>query len=306
MMMNVRFTVLVVFALGVVAACSKSDEHAADQIEDVAVDATPDLVADTSMPDASPDATVGADASDAGVSDAAVDSGADSGMSDIVAQRRIALAGGTFSMGCDACDPDEAPLHDVVLGAYEIDAYETSQAMYAACVEAGDCTAPSDGFDPTNTPDLPVVHVTWAQADAYCTWAGGRLPTEAEWENACNSGTNQAFPWGDDDATCELAQTLACDTPAGVLPVDALPDGATDEGVRNMSGNVWEWTADWYAEDAYAAHTLNDPTGPANGSSRTYRGGSSGNDASLARCQNRADTYSIDVGGSGLGFRCVY
>lgn len=225
---------------------------------------------------------------------------------------RVAIAAGTFAMGCEqdtACDPDETPVHDVMLSAFSIDRTEVSRASFQLCIDDGDCTTPAMGFElDGGKADLPVTAVTFAQAVAYCTWAGGRLPTEAEWERACTGGDARTFPWGDEDATCDLANTAGC-APGGAngeMIVDSLEAGATPEGALHMAGNVWEWTADWYDELAYAAHSPTDPTGPATGMSRVYRGGSSGNDPSLARCRNRASTYNPAVGGSGLGFRCAY
>ncbi len=233
--------------------------------------------------------------------------GADEGASDSGGgpATAVAIAGGAFIMGCDDCDPDEAPEHEVILTAFSIDRTEVSQAAYQVCVDAGDCTAPADNFDPVGTPDLPVVSVAWQQAVDYCTWAGGRLPTEAEWERACAGPVGTKYPTGDDEPTCEQAHVDGC-TPDGRIAVDSLPNSASAEGAEQMTGNAWEYTADWYAGDAYANHAAMDPTGPTNGERRTVRGGSSGNQLTLGRCSNRSDAYNPEVGGSGVGFRCVY
>jgi formylglycine-generating enzyme required for sulfatase activity len=132
--------------------------------------------------------------------------------------------------------------------------------------------------------DHPVVHVSWRDAIAYCRWTGTRLPTEAEWERAARGGREgEAFPWGDDlepggEHRMNVFQGSFPDSNTGgdgflgTAPVDAFP--ANDLGLHNMTGNVWEWCADWFAVDAYAEHDASNPHGPAHGEQRVQRGGS--------------------------------
>jgi formylglycine-generating enzyme required for sulfatase activity len=217
---------------------------------------------------------------------------------------------GPFTMGCDDCGDDispgtdERPAHEVTLSGFDIDVTEVSQSAYAACVAAAACSEPSANYDPEGTPTLPVRNMTWDQAVAFCDWGGKRLPTEAEWEKAARGTDGRLYPWGEgDEDNCERANTDACD--GVVLPVGSLAAGASPYGALDMAGNLWEWTHDYYAADAYADHDRPDPQGPAEGTSRVYRGGSYGNLPTLARVTNRADTYNPAVGGSGLGFRCA-
>ena len=193
---------------------------------------------------------------------------------------------GTFTMGSNNVD-NEKPAREVYLDAYWIDKYEVSNAQYALCVEAGECTKPRSSSSYTRYnyygnptyDNYPVINVDWEQASAYCAWAGGRLPSEAEWEKAARGPNGNKYPWGNESLSCDLANynqgtyenSKYC--VGDTSEVGSYPEGASYYGAMDMAGNVWEWVNDWYA-NTYDAHQLNNPPGPSSGTSRVLRGGS--------------------------------
>ena len=231
----------------------------------------------------------------------------------------IFIPAGDFLMGSAGTDPDadadEQPRHVVYLDEFWIDQVEVSNHNYRQCVEAGACSPPQLGSGLFSGEDLPVVGVNWEQAAGYCAWAGARLPTEAEWEKAARGVDGRLFPWGDEfdgallnycDANC-VADWRDFDTDDGyryTAPVGSYPAGASPYGVLDMSGNVWEWTADWYAADAYARSIYKNPIGPETGLQRVIRGGS----WFYPRQSLRVARRHKDVPNSGydnIGFRCA-
>jgi formylglycine-generating enzyme required for sulfatase activity len=132
--------------------------------------------------------------------------------------------------------------------------------------------------------DHPVVHVSWGDAVAYCSWAGVRLPSEAEWEYAARGGLDQKrYPWGDEltpggHHRCNIWQgdfprRNTCDDGYyGTAPVDAF--GPNGYGLYNVSGNAWEWCSDWFSPAYYRISARDNPTGPPDGTHRVIRGGS--------------------------------
>lgn len=138
--------------------------------------------------------------------------------------------------------------------------------------------------DLTNLADHPVTHVSWHDAMAYAAWAGGRLPTEAEWESAGRGGLDQKrYPWGDASPTdkhrCNIwrgtfpHENTATDGFAATCPVDAFKPNRI--GLYNMIGNTWEWTADWFSRDFHALSGIHrNPKGPPIGEGKVLKGGS--------------------------------
>ena len=211
------------------------------------------------------------------------------------------IPGGWFIMGSDDCGdtpydeegpPSEKPEHIVYLDSYFIDIYEVTNGEYKVCVDAGVCTPPVNEQYATpcataeqryNDParaNHPVMCVYWEQAMDYCTWAGKRLPTEAEWEKAARgSADERIYPWGDGlDEECIKANVYypppSSPCPGDTTEVGTHPDGASPYGVMDMAGNVEEWVNDWYAADYYSISPSINPTGPASGTEKVFRGGS--------------------------------
>jgi len=218
----------------------------------------------------------------------------------------VSVPEAAFSMGCNTqvdsnCEDDEKPLHVVTLGAFEIDRTEVTQDEYTACVEAHSCSAPSCEWDCTAT-ELPAACIAWAQAKAYCAWAGKRLPTEAEWEKAARGTDGRKYPWGNDAADCARVNMSGC----GDHPEDvgSHPSGASPYGALDMAGNVVEMVADWYAAAYYATSPATDPKGPTSGSRYVGRGGGYRSEAVWQRASVR-DWYDLSDASKPLGFRCA-
>jgi formylglycine-generating enzyme required for sulfatase activity len=137
----------------------------------------------------------------------------------------------------------------VELPSFQIDKYETTVAQYRMFAEETGHPEPRGAFS-DETADYPVANVTWEDAQAYCEWAGKRLPTEAEWEKAARGTEGFAYPWGD-EWDSELANTRESGI-GGVKPVGSFPEGTSPYGVHDMAGNVWEWVEDWATSEQEA------------------------------------------------------
>lgn len=255
----------------------------------------------------------------------------------------VRIDGGKFAMGADDGMPFEGPVHEVEVGAFLIDKREVTVAEFARFIEATGYQTEADKFgwsgafsltdkawmkvDGANwrypegpearpaDPNEPVTQVSWNDAAAYASWAGKRLPTEAEWELAARGGlAGMTYAWGD-----ELRP--------GGKPVanwwqGEFPDDNTDEdgyrmratvgsfapngyGLYDVAGNVWEWVADRYDPAYYETSPLKDPKGPPNGEERVIRGGSwmcAENFCSNYRVAARSQS-TPDSGLNNLGFR---
>ncbi|MBE0669339.1 MAG: SUMF1/EgtB/PvdO family nonheme iron enzyme [Anaerolineales bacterium] len=242
---------------------------------------------------------------------------------------QLFVPAGTFFMGgMDVYrESDELPAREVKLDAFWIDQVEVTNGMYNLCVQAGTCRPPaklsSDNrdvyFGNPEFQDYPVVHVAWYDANAYCQWAGRRLPTEAEWERAARGDDKRNFPWGDEPPNQFNSNSI--NLVGDTTRVGSYAEGASPFGALDMAGNVWEWVADRYRPDYYGKAPSENPTGPADNevfsTLRVIRGGSFQDDWVILRLANRSflegpnpsaqptDGAYYGKSSAKIGFRCA-
>jgi len=221
-------------------------------------------------------------------------------------------------MGAQAADPeadnydvaaqeDEGPVRRVHVDGFWIMRYEVSAVAFELCVDAGACQASAVSVGGMSTrgraDDRPINAITWDGARALCVYLGGRLPTEAQWEYAARGPDSRVYPWGEAPPCVSYNEPALC----GGVGVAAVSD------VRNrgpfatmaLAGNLWEWTADYYAADTYASGDDHNPRGPDHGARRVQRGG--GWTATNPEDLRSAGRGSMDPNAqmSDVGVRCV-
>jgi len=230
------------------------------------------------------------------------------------------IPGATFQMGSSTLDPqaeeNESPEHEVTLEEFYIYTHEVTNQMYEACVTAGECiginvqeTGTTTHYGSPDDGEYPVVGVDWVMARDYCIWAGSRLPTEAEWELASRGPESLIYPWGEEEPTCDRINMSGCLIPPDTQPVGNYLMGNSPDGVWDMSGNVWEWVHDWYAEDYYSKSPSNNPIGPLEPADpenplRAIRGGGLNSDPARMRSATRMGLNPYRPF-TDVGIRCV-
>ena len=211
---------------------------------------------------------------------------------------------GSFVMGSNDEEKvaliDEKPQHTVTLDGYWIYKNDVTVAQYQAYCQATGTAMPKDAPFWGWKKDHPMVMVTWTEARAYAQWAGGHLPSEAQWEKAARGTDGRSYPWGNawDEDKCNTLQPYT--TPVGSYPANASPYGCLD-----MAGNVWQWCEDRYRFDYYKTAPATNPTGAQTGDSHVMRGGSWKNGTpGYFRCACRNQIY-FAYRLESLSFRCV-
>jgi formylglycine-generating enzyme required for sulfatase activity len=258
------------------------------------------------------------------------------------------ISAGEFLMGTPAGSdglPDEHPERSVFLSGFYIDRYEVTNEDYLTFMALANHRQPEnrnaastlwiDGRPVPGIERHPVVNVSWTDAEAYCRWAGKRLPTEAEWEKASRGTDGRRYPWGNqwdmslaNSASYWAGRTVEFDSGAdweafwvkgegariakekGVkgevltMPVGSFPAATSAYGLFDMAGNASEWVQDWYDPNYYKSAPLTDPLGPDRGAIKSMRGGSWLKPAVSLRTTDR-DWGTMDSRPSGTGFRCA-
>jgi iron(II)-dependent oxidoreductase len=210
---------------------------------------------------------------------------------DPYAPEMVLIPAGEFLMGSDKrvdsrTHRDEMPQRRVYLSAYKISRYPITNGQYKVFLDATGYIAPyhwQDGKIPLAKINHPVVYVNWDDAQRYCEWLSKirdhtyRLPTEAEWEKAARGTDGRIYPWGNQTPDAKLlnyyAEALRKDITMDTVPVDSYPPGVN--GLYDIIGNIWEWTADWYLYDYYTNSPASNPKGPESGLHRVLRGSGS-------------------------------
>ena len=222
------------------------------------------------------------------------------------AAKLVEVTAGTFQMGCVPrdvlCQSDELPRHAVRLTrSFWMLATEVTIAQFREYVADTRRQLPSQ--PKWASPAHPIVNITWPEAAAFCTWLGGRLPTEAEWERAARLGASET-PWTTGavfaSGAANSQSTSGRDAWMNSSPVGAFP---ATSGFQDLAGNVWEWNADWYSKQLSEVEAA-DPKGPLSGLLRVVRGGSWNTPPPSLRTSER-DGLTPDLRYEDVGFRCV-
>ncbi len=239
----------------------------------------------------------------------------------------IKIPEGEFLMGANDGPRNERPEHAVYLDSYYIDQFEVTMERYQFFLDETYHDLPplwDDGAALEEAKDRPAVGMAWASAKTYCEWAGKRLPTEAEWEKAARGTDGRRYPWGHMQPFVDIARynlgttgwviyptTLASVTSgtSGMSIRHGLKQGTKSPyGLYHMAGNASEWVADWYHRSYYEDSPVKNPTGPAEGERKVYRGGSWEDPPKRLRVTSRTSAESdfpIEANDLTIGFRCV-
>ena len=227
----------------------------------------------------------------------------------------IYIPAGPFIMGSNNGNWDELPERETYLEAFYIDECSVIQSEYQRFVDETEHQPPflglswsrqydwKHGKHPANRENCSVVLVCWKDAQSYCRWAGKRLPTEAEWEKASRGVDGRTWPWGNEWDNGKLA----CVGSGDIQPVGQFEHGKSPFGCYDMSGNVWEWVADWYSPSYYRSDLSKDSLRPENTDyyrEKVLKGGSWIHSEFSMRCAMRYHK-SPKYRDNYIGFRCA-
>jgi sulfatase modifying factor 1 len=230
---------------------------------------------------------------------------------DPIREEMVTIPAGPFLRGTKAGGYDEQPERTIHLDAYAIDRYEVTNHQYQAFLAATGhrrAAPPSryaKNLSRIQGTNQPITYVSWDDADAYCRWKGKRLPTEAEWEKAMRGVDGRLWPWGNRYDELATNGGSARDGFEATAPVGSFKGDVSTFGVADGAGNVMEWVADWYGEDAYRRDAAErNPKGPEHGVFRVLRGGGYTSHGTDIRITSRSKMVP-DFRDETIGFRCA-
>ena len=257
-----------------------------------------------------------------------------SALAEFLDQQMVYITEGNFERGDDFGRDDEKPAQIVYLDAFSIDRFEVTNSQYQQFLIKNPRPSPrywTENQYPESQALYPVLGVRWKDAEAYCTWAGKRLPTEAEWEKACRGSNGSIYPWGDGlipnygntsvplhrpqpgfwDSLWEILQNPQPETSPAPTAIGSYPDGISEYGVYDLVGNASEWVADYYNWEGYGMVPTRNPLVQEPAWNHVIRGsawvmpfGSTLDGFDLNRCSARSSSHG-DTRDARTGFRCA-